>query len=227
MGLTSRPDKRSRLHGNGNPYPADNGLDLRLTHQEQEPNGIGFYMQAYEPSIPSALSFLFDGSPWGCVKGRKILKVFPSHAAGFWHTSQIDLEERAEVQSVKPMKPFLVCHFATENGFLATDAWRVTDFSPVLFSAKKPRAREHSTPSVYFIGAGDFVKIGWAIDPTKRVKELQTGCPHELTILATLHGTQVEEFELHRRFAAYRVRHNGEWFHATPELLSFISEITA
>lgn len=44
----SRPDKRSRLHGNGKPYPADNGLDLRLTDQEQKPSGMERYMQAYE-----------------------------------------------------------------------------------------------------------------------------------------------------------------------------------
>lgn len=52
---------------------------------------------------------------------------------------------------------------------------------------------------VYFIQAehGGPVKIGWARDPAKRLRELQTGSPHRLVVRATIAGALADEAALH------------------------------
>lgn len=66
---------------------------------------------------------------------------------------------------------------------------------------------------IYFVQADgtDLVKIGFTrSDPLKRVGELQTGCPHRLTLLATIQGSEQDEASWHRDFASDRA--TGEWF---------------
>lgn len=70
---------------------------------------------------------------------------------------------------------------------------------------------------VYFIREIDshYVKMGYAIDVSRRLAELQIGTPHKLEVLYTI---QVEsesaardiENAMHRRFDASHVR--GEWY---------------
>jgi hypothetical protein len=75
---------------------------------------------------------------------------------------------------------------------------------------------------VYFIQAGDDgpIKIGWALDPTARLKELQVGCPEPLRLLMTIADDGELESQLHRRFASLRLR--GEWFRAEQELAGLL-----
>lgn len=79
---------------------------------------------------------------------------------------------------------------------------------------------------VYFIqhgGPEGHIKIGTTTsNPYARLRTLQTGAPEPLVLLAAIPGNLLLERELHERFAAIRTRENGEWFHATPELLAFI-----
>jgi hypothetical protein len=74
---------------------------------------------------------------------------------------------------------------------------------------------------VYFIkafGKPPRMKIGKAADPDKRLKELQTGCPYDLAIMAKIrcrsekHALYVEKLA-HQYFKEYRMR--GEWFKCT------------
>lgn len=79
---------------------------------------------------------------------------------------------------------------------------------------------------VYFLRAGDFVKIGKATGAaTSRVSQLKTGCPFPIEVVATIPGGYAKEGALHRRFAS--IRAHGEWFHATPELLAYVAEVSA
>jgi Meiotically up-regulated gene 113 len=64
------------------------------------------------------------------------------------------------------------------------------------------------------------VKIGRAIDVPSRLKQLQTGTPHELRTLLVLNGDR--EMEMHDRFSRHRIR--GEWFHWCDEIRNFINE---
>jgi DNA-binding transcriptional regulator YdaS (Cro superfamily) len=73
---------------------------------------------------------------------------------------------------------------------------------------------------VYFIQAGEGgpVKIGWAVDPVSRLRELQCGNHAELRLLRELPGSITEERVLHRAFSHLRIR--GEWFSFDPKMLA-------
>lgn len=69
---------------------------------------------------------------------------------------------------------------------------------------------------VYIVSDGMFTKIGLTnTSIKKRLKQLQTGNPHELTIIKTFNTNNSTksawmEQKLHNRFHKNRVR--GEWF---------------
>lgn len=66
---------------------------------------------------------------------------------------------------------------------------------------------------VYFIHApGIGIKIGISRTPTKRMAELQTGCPCDLVLLGQIRGSTSLERYLHMRFRTQRLP-RGEWFH--------------
>lgn len=87
----------------------------------------------------------------------------------------------------------------------------------------------HEAPSgsyVYFIGAvGGPIKIGRALDPKARRRDLQVGSDRQLLLLATIPGGREMEKTLHRRFAASHVR--GEYYLASPDLLMLVWEAAA
>jgi len=74
--------------------------------------------------------------------------------------------------------------------------------------------------TVYLLSEGDYLKIGYTSrDIHQRVRELQTGSPRALRLIEYIPGAGVDvERQLHAKFAAYSLRHNGEWFHASPEI---------
>ena len=76
---------------------------------------------------------------------------------------------------------------------------------------RKNRAN-HIDGQVYLIGsvADRRVKIGTSRDPRGRLKELQSGNPNPLRILATFQGGRLMEQHLHRVLGRFRVA--GEWF---------------
>ncbi len=80
---------------------------------------------------------------------------------------------------------------------------------------------------LYFIEAvnSGFIKIGRSVNPERRLEQLSTGSPNQLTIIGKISGGSALEAELHTRFDAQRER--GEWFKVTRELRDFIKEATA
>lgn len=66
---------------------------------------------------------------------------------------------------------------------------------------------------IYVIRADNtnLYKIGFTDrDYEKRLNELQTGCPHDLTLVLWLDGTQEEERSLHDKLNGFRFKR--EWF---------------
>src|SRR5258708_7975392 len=51
--------------------------------------------------------------------------------------------------------------------------------------------------SVYFIGCGDMIKIGFAKNVARRVRALQGTSPQKLELLATTPGTPTDEKRMH------------------------------
>lgn len=77
---------------------------------------------------------------------------------------------------------------------------------------------------VYFMGWSDDspVKIGWSIDPERRLKNFQTGFPYELQILGAIPGVTALEPEIHYLFDDERMR--GEWFERSRRVSTLIEE---
>lgn len=83
--------------------------------------------------------------------------------------------------------------------------------------------RPKKVASVYFIGAGDRIKIGFSYRPTERLKDLQTSHHLTLELLATMPGSYQTEARLHKQFA--HLKQKGEWFVARPELMALIDQL--
>lgn len=54
------------------------------------------------------------------------------------------------------------------------------------------------------------IKIGRSKDPQKRLKQLQTGNPNKLKLIASFEGEGWKEKILHERLDSFRLE--GEWF---------------
>lgn len=81
--------------------------------------------------------------------------------------------------------------------------------------------RQRARPSyIYFIRAGDLVKIGVSVDPDKRFEALQTGCPAKCELVHIEYGGVERERHHHARFAEQRQR--GEWFRYEGGLRAFL-----
>ena len=74
---------------------------------------------------------------------------------------------------------------------------------------------------VYFIRAGDHIKIGWARDPKKRIDKFRTGCPFAIELIGVVRGGEDDERAIHDAFRPLRAR--GEWFRAEPHLLALVA----
>jgi hypothetical protein len=74
---------------------------------------------------------------------------------------------------------------------------------------------------VYAISSGDFVKIGWAADPVRRLSELNVGSPHIHELIGFARGTKDHERQMHEICSEQRVR--GEWFRREGDVETFLS----
>jgi Meiotically up-regulated gene 113 len=95
----------------------------------------------------------------------------------------------------------------------------------VYIADTRPKPREITRDSFYFIACNGHIKIGVTSMPIeKRLGTLSTGSAGKMTVLAVIKNASVSvEHSLHERFAKYRVRR--EWFKAAPEILAYIEEI--
>lgn len=77
---------------------------------------------------------------------------------------------------------------------------------------------------VYFISDGlGHVKIGIALDPAERLRQLQGANPCELVLEAVLPGGREVEMQLHDLFSNYCVR--GEWFVLSEQIGVYIDGV--
>jgi predicted DNA-binding transcriptional regulator AlpA len=96
--------------------------------------------------------------------------------------------------------------------------WSWADVEAAL--AKLPHVGE----VVYFIGFGDYIKIGFTSKPLEfRLSAIQVGAPEPLQVFATVPGRMADERRFHKQFA--HVRLNGEWFRRCPELTELIEKL--
>jgi len=82
------------------------------------------------------------------------------------------------------------------------------------------------TGNVYFVRGGHLLKIGYAADVSKRILQLQTGCPWKLELWTVLPECNiVVERRFHEAFSAQREL--GEWFRINRELTFVCDTIAA
>jgi hypothetical protein len=78
---------------------------------------------------------------------------------------------------------------------------------------------------VYFIRAGERIKIGRTTDPGQRMRALQTMHHDALSLVLSIPAHAALEDAIHTRFAHLRER--GEWFRIEPDLVGFIQAVHA
>jgi hypothetical protein len=73
---------------------------------------------------------------------------------------------------------------------------------------------------IYAVENGDAVKIGYAVDPVRRLSELNVGSPGRHRLVGFAPGAREHESELHSLLDRWRVR--GEWFEKAGAVLHFL-----
>lgn len=78
------------------------------------------------------------------------------------------------------------------------------------------------TEYVYFIQAGQYIKVGRAKDVMSRLDQLKAGSPFPLTLLGAIPGSRKREIQIHEKFK--HLRAHGEWFSRCPEIENYIRD---
>lgn len=88
-----------------------------------------------------------------------------------------------------------------------------------------PGAGSKQAKFLYFMLCGDAVKVGVAVDPEARVRQIQVGNSEEVSLLASFSGMGHLEAECHTRLLAQHL--SGEWFRFGREVEFLIAELDA
>ena len=178
----------------------------------------------YESTLPLTAGQIKLGAWRGVLVGDRsvvIAEIWESVVHPGYYNCRVmgrDVSETkrpVSIQGIGIMMDSLLLHHGTESGKLRWD--RDVVVPPMPSNSKITAIGE----IVYFLRAGDFVKIGKATgSPETRVSQLKTGCPFPIEVMATIPGGLDKERSLHKRFS--HLRSHGEWFHAHPILLSYI-----
>lgn len=75
---------------------------------------------------------------------------------------------------------------------------------------------------IYFVRAGEHVKIGVTRHWKQRVASMQVGSPYTIVPMLVLLGDASLERKLHKKFVSYHFR--GEWFRFGEGIRNFIKE---
>lgn len=99
-------------------------------------------------------------------------------------------------------------------------------------SWKNYQDQHHRPGYIYLIhqAGTNYYKIGLTSNPEKRLKQLQTGSSGRLCFkhLIQCHDMSAAELRLHQRFAAQRIRKDGEWFNFLPgQITDVVSAMNA
>lgn len=85
------------------------------------------------------------------------------------------------------------------------------------------RERREKFGDLYFVTAGNAVKIGRTKRMAGRLRFIQAHNHEEVKCVAVLEGQGWREGEFHKRFRRYRLR--GEWFERVPEIEAEIERL--
>lgn len=147
---------------------------------------------------------------------------------GHVHYEVVSITQQQGWNSKRPIDPVYIGDalqlLLQPLGFSLDDVrWRPDGTKPHDNERRERRLAEQDH-FVYFVTAGPFLKIGKTSGaPDSRIKELQTGCPFPMQLVAHLPGGLRKERELHRKFDEYRA--HGEWFRHEGRLAAFVQSL--
>lgn len=80
---------------------------------------------------------------------------------------------------------------------------------------------------IYFIQSQNgSIKIGYTDrDPQIRLKELQTGNPEKLELIAVSNGSRYQERKIHKTLKKWRCKGGTEWYEPIELLLEYIKTL--
>lgn len=87
--------------------------------------------------------------------------------------------------------------------------------------ACQPKLARQGT--IYFLRCEQFVKIGFTQALSTRLRSLEGANPMPISVIHTMPGGVDDEASLLLKFA--HLKHRGEWFAATQEILDFIADL--
>lgn len=171
--------------------------------------------------VDSAVGKLTD-SAFNFDDARDCLYAAAGHAKGagnsVWSAAAYDAI--TVLESSRGYDPGLRRMHEPGSQFFSLEAMAAQEMLRSVAVPTAPPVRRAKTDSprrthVYVIrsSSSKLVKIGYAVNPDQRVRELQTGSPGKLTVAWSIPGRERLERELHRRFAEHRK--SGEWFDLT------------
>lgn len=180
------------------------------------------------PHFPSPEELM--SSSWRGISKNPLIVVHVTqshlHSAHFHYSADV-VADHARHESRRPVSmewvELFVLHLLRTN-FCTEIEWTKCDRKPPDFP--QATASAECFEVVYFIKGGPFLKIGkGTFNGTARMRAFETGNPYELELVGHIKGGLKEERELHKRFAEYRFRPNGEWFRLEGELADYIATL--
>jgi hypothetical protein len=153
------------------------------------------------------------------------IQLSPSTHNGYYYLSVVGLPGGACEYIARPVKIEYLAECLTAMKVKAgAMQWKMEKCKPYATSPDEIKhASEKIDSLVYFIEGADKIKIGVAQHPESRLETLQAGSPVPLRVLAVCRGGYKRERELHSRVC--ELHSHGEWYFASPELYSYISEV--
>lgn len=99
------------------------------------------------------------------------------------------------------------------------------DVLPDIAAGMREHTRLSLMSSIYLIQCGDFVKIGFSLNPENRFLAIKGMMPYDCTLLyhCKVENAAALEAELHALFG--NKRHKNEWFRLTADDLREIQKI--
>lgn len=158
----------------------------------------------------------------------RILSGAPDSAPSLCNSSQSVAETCADKARTRVQEPYtasaIFCH-DWDADLVCDDCMGLLAKVAAERAAKvKPAKPEQVGRLVYFIAAEHGpIKIGSALTPETRLRELQTASPYALGILAIARGGYEQERRYHQMFAGRRLM--GEWFERCPEIEAEIASL--
>jgi len=193
-----------------------------------ETHAMKYEQHPLSAAFPAIEELIHGWSGMTSVKCRPIFacEMFQSaRHPGFLHYGFYSLRDSTSWFSKHPVKPefliWCVDSHLVDFGLRVSDiTWHRTDAKP---NDREVVVAPAKNEWVYFLRAGPFLKIGYATDIGKRIRELQTGCPYPISLVASIQGDRTAEGCLHRQFKSLRV--NGEWFRFSGALVEYVAQV--